>query len=332
MSMCKSSMITGALDVKTVNWTEVPDEELVTDINDMDSVGDVKAWEKRRRMHAACDAEIWRAEEARQEAKWKHQAEEAEKCWKEEEKRKREAKERKQAAAAEARKQQQVDSEAQASGSWMNTSICIRCARLRLTCSIPVGVKKRLACGSCMKAKERCKWPEVEMMASRAGTSPRGREHKKWAKKAADDDDDDNIVILSGWKIKQQGGGKTLKEISDQWWGELIQAVSSHMDAANGHLEKIQQVLLLKLVEIASTAGSGGSKEVVEDPEELQEAHGGESGGQEDETEGVPGEGLGGAPEDALGEEPENSTGAEDGAGEGGQENKAKDKGKEKAL
>ncbi|KAG6327455.1 hypothetical protein ID866_11632 [Astraeus odoratus] len=93
-----------------------------------------------------------------------------------------------------------------------------------------------------------------------------------------------------------------------------------------------QQVLLSKLVEIASTAGSGGSKKVIEDPEVLQEVQGGESGGQEDETEGVPGEGLGGALEDVLGEEPENSAGAEDGTGEEGQENKAKDKGKQKAL
>ncbi|KAG6326488.1 hypothetical protein ID866_12600 [Astraeus odoratus] len=93
MSMHKSSMVMGTLAEKSINWTKVPDEELATDINDMDSV------------------------------------EEAEKCQKEEEERhqreaeaeqKQKNKERKRVAAAEARKQQWADSEAQASRSWMN--------------------------------------------------------------------------------------------------------------------------------------------------------------------------------------------------------------------
>ncbi|KAG6326438.1 hypothetical protein ID866_12651, partial [Astraeus odoratus] len=180
-------------------------------------------------------------------------------------------------AAAEAREQQQADSEAQVSR------------------SIPVGIKKRSVCGLCMKAKERCKWPEVEMTASRARMSPMGRECKKQAKKVADDDEDDEIVILSSQKTKRQGG------------------ISSHMDIANGHLEKIQQVLLSKLVEITSAAGSGGSKEVIEDQEELKEPQGEELG------------------EDALGNELEDGAGAEDGTGEEAQK-KDKGKGKEKAL
>ncbi|KAG6328151.1 hypothetical protein ID866_10939 [Astraeus odoratus] len=195
MSMCKSSMIMGALATKVVDWMKVPDEELATDINNMDLVGNVKAQEKQRQMTAM---------------------------------------------------------------------------------------------------------------------SPRDGQKKKQAKKAADDNKDDVIVILSGWKTKQQGGGKLLKEITDQWWGELIQAVSTHMDVANGHLEWIvstaqsngwkmqwhfllmeglvgqQQLLVLKLVEMVSTAGSGRAKEVIEDQGELQEPQGGESGGQE-EIQGVPG-------------------------------------------
>ncbi|KAG6329462.1 hypothetical protein ID866_9627 [Astraeus odoratus] len=164
------------------------------------------------------------------------------------------------AAAAEARKQQQADSEVQA-----------------------MGIKKRSVCGSCMKAKEQCEWLEVEMTASRAGTSPQGREHRKWAKKAANNDDNDKIVILSSQKTKWQRGGKMLEEISDQRWGELIQAVSTCMDVANGHLEWIastsqsngqkmqwhhllmeglvgqQQMLILKLVKMSGAARSGGA-------------------------------------------------------------------------
>ncbi|KAG6326895.1 hypothetical protein ID866_12195 [Astraeus odoratus] len=268
MSMRKSSMVMGAPAKKSTNWTKVPDKELATDLDDTDSVGNAKAWEKCRRLCAAEEAEkCWKEEEERQQKEA-----EAEQKWKDEE-RKRGA-----SAAAEARKQQRADSEAQASRSWVNASVCIRCARLGLLCLIPTGVKKHSACGSCTKAKERCEWPEIGLMA----------------KKVADDDDDE-IVILSSWKTKQQGGGETLEEISDQRWGELIQAVFTHMDVANGHLEKLvsvaqsnshkmqwhymlmeglvgqQQMLLSRLVEITGAVESGGSKGVAKGAEELQE-------------------------------------------------------------
>ncbi|KAG6329142.1 hypothetical protein ID866_9947 [Astraeus odoratus] len=86
MSMCKSSMTMGALAEKTTDWTKVLDEELATDIDDMDSAEEAEKCQKE--------------EEVRQQR-------EAEEKWKQE------AKERKQAAAAEAKKQQQADSEAQ---------------------------------------------------------------------------------------------------------------------------------------------------------------------------------------------------------------------------
>ncbi|KAG6326443.1 hypothetical protein ID866_12646, partial [Astraeus odoratus] len=332
MSTHKSSTTMGAPAAKSINWTKVPDEELVTDIDDTDLVGDAKAWKKHRRLCTARDEEIQRAEKAHREAEEqerKHQAEEAEKCWKEEEAR---------PAAAEARKRQRADSEAQVSGSQVSTSACIRCARLKLTCVIPAGVKKRLACRLCAKVKERCKWPEVEMTVSRAGMSPRGGEHKKQVKKVANEDDDDKVVILSGWKTKRQGGSESLEEVTDCQWGELIQAVSTRMDVANGHLERIastaqsngrkmqwhfllmkglvgqQQVLVSKLVEMAGAAGFGGAKGVAEGQEELkepQEMEGEGSEGQE-ETKGVPGGAPGDEPENAPGNEPENGAGAED--------------------
>ncbi|KAG6327189.1 hypothetical protein ID866_11902 [Astraeus odoratus] len=211
MSTCKSSTVMGALAEKSTNWTKVLDEELVTDLDDTDLVGDAKAQEKHRRLCAVHDAEIRRAEEARQEAEWKCQAEEVERHWKEEEEKhqrkaeadqRRKDEERKQAAAAKAKKWQQADSEAQASRSWTNASACVQCARLGLSCLIPMGVKKRSACRSCAKAKEHCEWPEVGLMASRVTMSPQGREQKKWAKKVADDDDDDEIIVLSSWKTK----------------------------------------------------------------------------------------------------------------------------------
>ncbi|KAG6326336.1 hypothetical protein ID866_12753 [Astraeus odoratus] len=92
MSMHKSSMTTGALAMKTVDWMKVPDEELATNIDDTDSAEEVERCQK--------------------EEEERHQREaEAEKKQKDEE-RKRGA-----SAAAEARKWWWADSEAQASGS-----------------------------------------------------------------------------------------------------------------------------------------------------------------------------------------------------------------------
>ncbi|KAG6329233.1 hypothetical protein ID866_9856, partial [Astraeus odoratus] len=178
--------------------------------------------------------------------------------------------------------------------------------------------------------------------------SPRGRERKKWVKKAANDNDKNEIIVLSGWKNKQQGGGKTLKEVTNRQWGELIQVVSTCMDVANGHLEQIastaqsnsckvqwdhllmeglvgqQQVLLSKLVEVAGAAGSGGAREVVEDPEEPKGPHRmqGEGSGGQEETEGVSGGVPEDEPEDVLGNELENGTGVEDGTEEEPQKDK----------
>ncbi|KAG6329021.1 hypothetical protein ID866_10068 [Astraeus odoratus] len=276
MSTHKSSMIMGAAAEKIVDWTKVPDEELATNIDNTDSVGDAKSQEKHRRLHMACDTEIWRVEEAHQEAEeqeWKHQAEEVEKCWKEEEERhQKEAEEQKQEA------------------------------------------KKVCKAGVFVPHTNRGQ----EMFSMQVMHEGQGMlEHKKWAKKAADNNNNDKIIMLSGQKTKWQGGS----HIQPHGCGQRPPREDSQ-----------QQVLLSKLVKIASTAGSGGSKEVVKDPEELkelQEMQGEESGGQEEEIQVVPGGALGDEPEDVLGNEPENGTGEEDGTGEEGQQSKAKGKGKE---
>ncbi|KAG6326256.1 hypothetical protein ID866_12833, partial [Astraeus odoratus] len=195
--------------------------------------------------------------------------------------------------AAEARKQQQADSEAQASRSWANAPVCIRL---------------------CMKAKERCKWPEVEMTASRARMSPRGGERKKQAKKAANNDNNE-IIMLSGQKTKRQGGG----HIQPHGCGQQ----PPREDSGHGVEQWAENAIALHA---DGRAGSGGSKEVIEDQEELKEPQGEELGGQEGDTEGVPGGAPEGEPEDVPGNELENGT------GEKGQQSQAKGKGKEKAL
>ncbi|KAG6326248.1 hypothetical protein ID866_12841, partial [Astraeus odoratus] len=112
-------------------------------------------------------------------------------------------------------------------------------------------------------------------LACKTTTSPRGGQKKKWVRKMANEDNNNEIIVLSSQKTKQQGGSESLEEITDQQWGGLIQAVSTCMDVANGHLERIastaqsnghkvqwhhllmeglvgqQQVLLSKLVEVA---------------------------------------------------------------------------------
>ncbi|KAG6327284.1 hypothetical protein ID866_11805 [Astraeus odoratus] len=311
MSMCKSSTVTGTLAEKSIDWTKVLDEELATNIDDTDLVGDAKAREKRRRMCVARDTEIRRAEEARQEAERKCQVEEAEKHWKEEEERRqREAEAETGGRGEEVRGQKAAVGRFGGPGKWEPDKRIL-------------GVKKWLACGSCTKAKERCEWLEVEMTASRAGMSPQGGEHKKQAKKAADGGDDDEIVILSGWKTKQQGGSEMPKEITNR---------RQRPPGEDSERSPEQwQMLLLKLVEMTSDAGSGRAKEVVKGEEEPKELQGEESEGQEGDTEGVPGGAPEGELEDAPGNELEDGAGAEDGTEEDAQK-RDKGKGKEKAT
>ncbi|KAG6327136.1 hypothetical protein ID866_11953 [Astraeus odoratus] len=291
--MCKSSTVTGALAEKSTDWTKVPDEELVTNLDDMDLAEEVERH--------------WKEEEER----WQQEAE-AEQKW--------EAKKANCCCSG----QKAAAGQFRGSGK-QKPGECI------------LGVKKRLACRWCTKAKEWCEWLEVEMLVSRAGTSPQGREHRKWVKKVADNNDDDEIVILSGQKTKWQGGSETLEEITNSHLEKIVSMAQSNRQKMQCHymlmegLVGQQQVLLSKLVEIASAAGSGGSKEVIEDQEELKEAQREESEGQEGDTEGVPGEVPEGELEDVLGNELEDGAGVEDGAGEEAQK-KDKGKGKEKAL
>ncbi|KAG6327153.1 hypothetical protein ID866_11936, partial [Astraeus odoratus] len=145
-------------------------------------------------------------EQCQKDKEVRHQRKAEEQKW--------EAEKVKQAAAAEARKRQQADSEVQVHKTM---------AELHHTSGHQEKVGMQIMCED-----------QGEVVAM----SPQGGERKKRMKKV-DGDDDDEVVILSGQKTKQQGGGKSLKEISNQRWGELIQAVSSCMDIANSHLEKI---------------------------------------------------------------------------------------------
>ncbi|KAG6326789.1 hypothetical protein ID866_12301 [Astraeus odoratus] len=198
MSMCKSSMTMGTLAVKGIDWMKVPDKELATDLDDMDLVGNAKAPEKHRRLCAACDTEIQRAEEVHQEAEereWKHQAEEVEKHQKEEEVRQREEAEKEKKRKAEERKQ----------GKW-ELGKCVHMYQMH-------------EAGAYM---HHTNWGQ-EVFGMWVMCEGQGMmEHKKQVKKVADNNDDDEIVILSGQKTKWQGGSKMLEEISNQWWGELI--------------------------------------------------------------------------------------------------------------
>ncbi|KAG6327277.1 hypothetical protein ID866_11812 [Astraeus odoratus] len=122
------------------------------------------------------------------------------------------------------------------------------------------------------------------------------------------------------------------------------------MDVANGHLKWIasmaqsngckiqwhhllmeglvgqQQMLISRLVKLLGATGSEGAKEVAEGQEELKELQEKGPGGQDSETQGVPGRAPEDVPEDAPGEELENGIGVEDGAGEEGQLSKGKEK------
>ncbi|KAG6329383.1 hypothetical protein ID866_9706 [Astraeus odoratus] len=301
MSMCKSSMTTGTPAMKVVDWMKVVDEELATDIDNTDS---------RYREQGRCDK---RQRSKNGSARQKRQKNAGRRRSSDRRKQRRSGNEklRRQTAAAEAKKWQQMHE----AGIFM--------------CHTDQGQE--------------------------AFGMQVGREKRKQVKQTADNDDDNEIVILSGQKTRWQGSGETLEEITNQQWGELIQVVSTCMDVANGHLEKIvsvaqsnsckmqwhymlmeglmgqQQLLLSRLVEIAGAMESGGAKGTTEGQEGPKELQGEELGGQEGETEGALGEGLGGALENAPGDELGNGTGVEDGVREEAQR-MDKGKGKEKAL
>ncbi|KAG6327780.1 hypothetical protein ID866_11309 [Astraeus odoratus] len=210
------------------DWTKASQAELAW--NENDPVPITKA-----KFNKLCCCKHIREEE---EQKW-CEAEEAEKHQVEAEEAKRQAEveawvkaakevERKWKEAKAQKKRQQVESAA-------GEAQCLCCARLNSPCKISSGTRKRMACMRCAKAKERCKWPEVEVglvkkTVTTMTTSPRGGEKKKRVKQATqkEEGDDEGEPVLVGTQSVSKGGSRgreSYQEMVDHQWGKLIEAV-----------------------------------------------------------------------------------------------------------
>ncbi|KAG6326262.1 hypothetical protein ID866_12827 [Astraeus odoratus] len=183
------------------DWTTVPDAQLNWDNNDMEETTAAKFQEKC--WHKKVQEEEERKHQEEEEC---HKAEEAEQRCKAEE-----------ARACTATEEKQKCEEA----------VAKECAKNDLPCEVVMGMKKRSACVGCMKLKEKCEWPAVEIGggSSKQVTSPQGGEKKKRARKSTMAD---NEVVVEGRKTGQPeaGGNNMVAEAIH----ELTRELTSRLD------------------------------------------------------------------------------------------------------
>ncbi|KAG6328472.1 hypothetical protein ID866_10617 [Astraeus odoratus] len=112
-----------------------------------------------------------------------------------------------------------------------------RCAKNDLPCKVATGIKKRSACMGCMKLKEKCEWPAVEIVGggSKQVTSLQGGEKKKRARKSTMADDE---VVVEGWKKGQpEAGGSDI----------VAEAICKLMRELTGRLDMLTDCVLEEL-------------------------------------------------------------------------------------
>ncbi|KAG6329697.1 hypothetical protein ID866_9394 [Astraeus odoratus] len=210
------------------DWMTVPDAQLNWDDNNMEEIATAKFQERcqHKKIWEVEECKCWeeeehcKAEEAEQRCKAE---EEARACGAAEEKKKHEEAVVKEQAATEAQKKQQwVESEVGLGGSWFHNPKCLRCAKNNLPCEVVMGVKKRLVCMGCVKLKEKCEWPAVEIAGggSKQVMLPQGGKKKKRVRKSTMVDDK---VVVEGQKMGQleAGGSDVVAEAIHELTREL---------------------------------------------------------------------------------------------------------------
>ncbi|KAG6326430.1 hypothetical protein ID866_12659, partial [Astraeus odoratus] len=194
------------------DWATIPDAQLNWDNNDMEETTTMKFQEKCQRKKVQEEEECKRREEEEcrkaEEAKQRCKAEEARACAATEEKQKH-----KEAAAKE-------------------------CTKNDLPCKVAMGVKKRSVCIGCMKLKEKCEWPAVEIGggSSKQVTLLQGGKKKKRVRKSTMADDK---VVVEGRKTGQleARGNDTVAEAIC----ELMRELTGQLDMlTSGVLEELQ--------------------------------------------------------------------------------------------
>ncbi|KAG6327341.1 hypothetical protein ID866_11748 [Astraeus odoratus] len=206
-----NSSSTSALSI-TSDWTTVPNAQLNWDDNDTEETATAKFQEK-----------CWHK---------KVQEEEEHKCWEEEEHRKAEEAEQR-CKAEEARARAAVEEKKK-----HEEAAAKECAKNDLPCKVVMGMKKRSVCVGCVKLKEKCEWPAVEIGggSSKQVTLLQGGEKKKRARKSIVVD---NEVVVEGRKMGQPEAGRS--DMVAEAICKLTRELTSQLDMlTSGILEELQ--------------------------------------------------------------------------------------------
>ncbi|KAG6326651.1 hypothetical protein ID866_12438, partial [Astraeus odoratus] len=192
----------------TSDWTTIPDAQLNWDDNDMEEIAAAKfqerCWHKK----------IWEVEER--------------KCWEEEE-----------CCKAEEAEQRHKAEEARAHAAAEEKQKCEEAVvKEQVATEVAMGMKKRSACMGCVKLKEKCEWPAVEIGGgnSKQVMSLQGGEKKKRARKSTMADDE---AVVEGQKTGQPEarGSNTVAEAIH----ELMRELTGRLDMlTSGVLEELQ--------------------------------------------------------------------------------------------
>ncbi|KAG6326635.1 hypothetical protein ID866_12454, partial [Astraeus odoratus] len=109
------------------------------------------------------------------------------------------------------------------------------CTKNNLPCKVVMGLKKRSACMGCMKLKEKCKWPVVEIggSGSKQVTSLQRGEKKKRVRKSTMVDD---RVVVEGQEMGQleARGSSMVAEVIH----ELTRELTGWLDMLTDHILK----------------------------------------------------------------------------------------------
>ncbi|KAG6326819.1 hypothetical protein ID866_12270, partial [Astraeus odoratus] len=206
----------------TSDWTTIPDAQLNWDDNDMEETAAAKFQEK-------CQCKkVWEEEERKCQEEEEHcKAEEAEQRCKAEE-----------ARACTATEEKQKCEEA----------VAKECAKNDLPCEVVMGMKKRSACVGCVKLKEKCEWPAVEIGggSSKQVTLPRGGKKKKRARKSTVADDE---VVVEGQKTGQPEArgndvvAEAIHELTRELTGRLDMLTSGVLKELQGQSNVLENLV-----------------------------------------------------------------------------------------
>ncbi|KAG6328033.1 hypothetical protein ID866_11056 [Astraeus odoratus] len=223
------------------DWMTIPDAQLNWNDNDMEETAATKFQEKCqcKKTQEEEEHKHWEGEDHHKAAEAEQRCkaeEEARACTAAEEKKKHEEAAVKEQAAAEAQKKQQwVESKVGPGRSQFHDLKCLRCTKNNLPCKVVMGVKKRLACMGCVKLKEKCEWPAVEIAGggSKQVMSLQGGEKKKRVRKSTMAD---NKVVVEGWETGQPEAGRS-NAVAEAIC-ELTRELTGQLDTLTDHILK----------------------------------------------------------------------------------------------